>query len=305
MPRQNVRKARSRDLKAVGNIEWRRGFTNKPRNFPTRNISHLFQITMKLFIHLIHPRRKSVPVRHIAFEILKEPIMDVSENEADALAGYEAEIASHRRHDIRSALRHRNVHVWGEHRGPGAGDEDVDRVVIASVFRGGWDLVVHVTHGQSEAEEVADEEELDFREGCAGDEVVCWWKERQEIRGRDDDGEHRYPIILGLPYTPYFSTQRPRVPEELRIRIDDGNDMGEWNVFPRCWRWTWRLDGLRVIRSAGEANGDAPSDFAKCLRDRVGGLELVSGLLVPKTPGSCLVGESDGMAIERDRRGID
>jgi len=180
----------------------------------------------------------------------------------------------------------------------------MDCVVIAE-FSDGWDLVVRVGNGQSEGKEVADKEELDFREGCATNEVIFWWKEMQEGRRRNDDGEHRYPtsVVLGLPYTPYFSTQWPGVSEEMRIRVDDGYDMGEWNIFARG-SWTRGLDGLWVVRSGGESNRESTNDFAECSRNRFGRLMLIGGFRVPKTPGSCLFCNSNGMAIEGDRCGI-
>lgn len=172
-------------------------------------------------------------------------------------------------------------------------------------FSDGWDLVVRVGKRQSEGKEVADKEQLDFREGCARNEVVFWWKEMQEGRRRNDDGEHRYPtsVVLGLPHTPYFSTQWPRAFEKVCIRVDDGYDMGEWNVFARG-SWTRRIDGLRVVRSRGESNRKATNDFAECSRNRFGRLTLVGGFLVPKTPGSCLFRHSNRMAIKGNRRGI-
>lgn len=80
--------------------------------------------------------------------------------------------------------------------------------VMITEFSGRWDLVVRVGHGQSESKKVADKEELDFGEGCARNEVIFWWKEMQEGRRRNNDGEHRYPtsVVLGFPYTPDFST---------------------------------------------------------------------------------------------------
>ena len=86
----------------------------------------------------------------------------------------------------------------------------------------------------------------------------------------------------------------------MSVRIDDTDDMGEWDVFARG-RSARRLDGLWVIRSGGESNREARSDFAECLRNQVGMLRLVGGLSVP---GSRLFRNSDGMTIERDRCGI-
>jgi hypothetical protein len=84
------------------------------------------------------------------------------------------------------------------------------------------------------------------------------------------------------------------------IRVDDGYDMREWNVFARG-SWARRLYELRVVRSRGESNRKSTNDFAECLGNRVGRLPLVGVFLVPKTPGSCLFRNSDGMAIKGDR----
>ena len=84
-----------RDLGIVGDIErWWRS-PNKSRNVSTRYLGHAFQRTVKLFIHLIHPRCQGMSVSQVAFEIQKELIMDVVENGAYALTRYEAEVTGY------------------------------------------------------------------------------------------------------------------------------------------------------------------------------------------------------------------
>jgi hypothetical protein len=169
-------------------------------------------------------------------------------------------------------------------------------------FSSGRSVVFRVKNGQREGEEVPDKEELDFCEGRARNKFVLRWKEMQKWRRRYDNGEHRYParFVLGLPYTPYVSTQWPRIPEKVCIGVDDADDMGERNVFA-CGCWPGRLDGLRVVRSRGESNRKAANNLAECLGNRVRRLLLICGLLASKAPGSCLFCNSDGMTIEGDR----
>ena len=85
-----------KNLDIFGNIKrwWR--FPNKSKNLSTRYLGYAFQRIVKLFAHLIHPRCQGVSESQVAFEVQKELVMDVVENESDALARYEAEVAGHR-----------------------------------------------------------------------------------------------------------------------------------------------------------------------------------------------------------------
>jgi len=101
----------------------------------------------------------------------------------------------------------------------------------------------------------------------------------------------------------------PGHPKKMCIRVDDGYDMGEWNVFARG-SWTRGLDGMGVVRSGGESNRKATNDFVECSRNRFGRLMLIGGFRVPKTPGSCLFCNSNGMAnrcgiYRSPNRGVD